>query len=269
MNYNCIIDMHTHSNFSFDGNDCCELLCQSAIKKGASAIAVTDHCDIDGDDLDADKLCRAQINELCACQDKYNDRISVIKGLEIGQGIYRKEQTEKLLSDYKYDFVLGSLHNLENMEDFYFLDYKNYDVDKLLTQYFEDLLRLAQWGAFDSLAHLTYPLRYIVAREKINVDMGKYLQLTDAILETLAVNKKALEINTSGLFMDMKDTLPNIEFVKRFKYIGGEYITIGSDSHYADKVCQGIEQGLDIAYCSGFRHTAVYMNHQPILIEIE
>lgn len=68
---------------------------------------------------------------------------------------------------------------------FFFLDYKNYDIDELLTRYFDGLLELCQWGAFDSLAHLTYPLRYIVAREKINVDMNKYQDVCDAIFEEL------------------------------------------------------------------------------------
>jgi histidinol-phosphatase (PHP family) len=155
------------------------------------------------------------------------------------------------------------------MEDFFFLDYKNYDIDELLTRYFDGLLELCQWGAFDSLAHLTYPLRYIVAREKINVDMNKYQDVCDAIFEELIKNDKALEINTSGLFMDMKDTLPNISFVKRYKKLGGRYITVGSDSHYANRVCQGIEQGLDIARAAGFDSVTVFEKRQPRLITIE
>lgn len=53
------------------------------------------------------------------CINKYGDEIEILKGIEIGQGIYRKKETEALLKKYDYDFVLGSLHNLENMEDFF------------------------------------------------------------------------------------------------------------------------------------------------------
>ena len=155
----------------------------------------TDHCDIDGKDMVVDELCPPQLKDLNDCINKYGDEIEILKGIEIGQGIYRKKETEALLKKYDYDFVLGSLHNLENMEDFFFLDYKNYDIDELLTRYFDGLLELCQWGAFDSLAHLTYPLRYIVAREKINVDMNKYQDVCDAIFEELIKNDKALEIN--------------------------------------------------------------------------
>ena len=110
---------------------------------------------------------------------------------------------------------------------------------------------------------------YDIDIQKINVDMNKYQDVCDAIFEGLIKNDKALEINTSGLFMDMKDTLPNISFVKRYKKLGGRYITVGSDSHYANRVCQGIEQGLDIARAAGFDSVTVFENRQPRLITIE
>lgn len=261
--------MHTHSIHSFDGNHACKLLCESAIEKGAIALAITDHCDIDGAQMNIDELCTNQLEDLENCIADYGDKLKIIKGIEIGQGIYRKEKTKYLLDTYDYDFVLGSLHNLENMDDFFFLDYSKYDVYELLRKYFEGLLELVNWGEFDSLAHLTYPLRYIVAREKIDVDMSKFSELTDAILEGVAKKHKALEINTSGLFMDIKDTLPNISFVKRFKELGGEYITIGSDSHYADRLYQGVEKGMDIAKECGFNHITVFEKRQPTLVTIE
>ena len=269
LEYKKIADMHTHSIFSFDGNDSCDELCSSAAEKGIEFLAITDHCDIDGADMDEDKLCSSQLQAVTEARDKYAGKLSVLRGLEIGQGIYRRERTEKIFNNYDYDFILGSLHNLENMEDFCFLNYSEYDVYDLLTSYFDGLLELCEWGAFDSLAHLTYPLRYIVATEHIDVDMSKFSDVIDSILESLVKNKKALEINTSGLFMEMQDTLPNISYVKRFKEMGGEYITVGSDSHYANRVGQGIDSGIKIAYDCGFRSITVYKNHQPVLINIE
>lgn len=262
-------DLHTHCILSFDGNDTCDELCDSAVDKNIKTLAITDHCDIDGADFDALKYCKDQFNETKRVKEKYADKLEVLQGIEIGQGIYRKALTEKVIKTFEYDFILGSVHNLENMEDFYFLDYKEYDVYNLLERYFRDLLELSQWGAFDSLAHLTYPLRYIVAREKISVDMKRFDDIIDAIFKCLAENDKALEINTSGLFMDINDTLPNIEYVKRFKKVGGKYVTIGSDSHYAQRIGQGIERGYEIAFESGFRAVTKFVKREPVLINIE
>lgn len=268
MKYENLYDMHTHSIHSFDGNHSISALCKSAVEMGGKGIAVTDHCDIDGVE-DYRALCKNQLNDLQLSIDDYGKSIDIIKGLEIGQGIYRDKEAKDMYNNFDYDFVLGSLHNLENMEDFYFLDYKQYDIYELLGRYFSDLLKIVKQGCFDSLAHLTYPLRYIAAREHIDVDLSRFSDITDGIFEELVKNKKALEINTSGLFMDIKDTLPNISYVKRFKELGGEYITVGSDSHFAERLFQGIEVGMDIAAKCGFKNITVYKKHEPILIPIE
>ena len=268
MKYTNFYDMHTHSIHSFDGNDKISDLFESAVRQNAKGIAITDHCDIDGVP-DYLKLCNAQKQDFIDTSKEYDKKLNTILGLEVGQGIYRKSQSEDIYQNLGYDFILGSIHNLENMEDFYFLDYKKFDVKKLLDKYFTDLLELAQWGYFDSLAHMTYPLRYIVARERIDVDISVYQELLDAIFEALIKNKKALEINTSGLFMDINSTLPDYNLIKRYRQLGGEYITVGTDSHYAAKVFQGINEGMDLALKAGFENITIYDKHTPILIPIK
>lgn len=85
MEYKNIVDVHTHSIHSFDGNDSVESLCLSAIEKGAKVIAITDHCDIDGADMNPDELCPPQLKDLNECISKYSDKIKILKGIEIGQ----------------------------------------------------------------------------------------------------------------------------------------------------------------------------------------
>ena len=82
-------------------------------------------------------------------------------------------------------------------------------------------------------------------------------------------NKKALEINVSGLFKPIGRTLPDEPLVRRFFELGGEYVTIGTDSHSSEMVGKGIEQGIAVAKAAGFKHYAIYRNHKPILIPIE
>ena len=163
MKYSNIFDSHTHSIHSFDGNHSCNALCDGAIEHGAIGIAITDHCDIDMKDFEPENFAKVQFADVTKTQTEYKDKLQVLHGIELGQGIFNKSLSEKILSDYKYDFVLGSIHNLKGLDDFYFLDYKQYNIKQLLNQYFEAELELAEWGNFDSLAHLTYPLRYIVA----------------------------------------------------------------------------------------------------------
>lgn len=269
MKYSNIFDSHTHSIHSFDGNHSCNALCDGAIEHGAIGIAITDHCDIDMKDFEPEKFAKVQFADVTKTQTEYKDKLQVLHGIELGQGIFNKPLSEKILSDYKYDFVLGSIHNLKGFDDFYFLDYKQYNIKQLLTQYFEAELELAEWGNFDSLAHLTYPLRYIVAREHIDVDITEYYDVIEAIYKTLIRNDKALELNVSGLFMDMKDTLPNKPLLTFYRDLGGKLITVGSDSHYCDKICRGIDRGYDILKDLGYGFFTIFEARAPKLIEIK
>ena len=57
MHYENLVDLHTHSDHSFDGKQSCMLLCETAVAKGASCIAITDHCEIDSKTEDFRALC--------------------------------------------------------------------------------------------------------------------------------------------------------------------------------------------------------------------
>ena len=43
-----------------------------------------------------------------------------------------------------------------------------------MEQYFKELLKICQWGKFDVLGHLTYPLRYIEGEHGLDAEIGKY-----------------------------------------------------------------------------------------------
>lgn len=268
MKFDNLIDMHTHSDNSFDGNQCCMLLCEKAAEKGASCIAITDHCEIDSKTEDFRALCINQYVETFECKRFFEGKLLVLQGIELGQAIYNKKLAESILDKFNYDFVLGAIHNLPDTEDFCFLNYDEHDIYDLLQKYFEQILKLTQWNGFDSLAHLTYPLRYICECQK-EVDMNRFDDIIDSILICLATNGKALEINTSGLFRGLNDTLPNIKYVKRFKELGGEYVTVGSDAHHSDKLFAGVKKGMKIAKDSGFDCVTIFSKREPILIPIK
>jgi len=268
MKYKNIIDMHTHSDNSFDGHHSCVLLCEGTIDNGGRGIAITDHCDIDDKTYDFRAFSLNQYVQSYSAKKAFEGKILVMQGLELGQGIYEKEKSLDILDSYNYDFILGSIHNLKDTPDFYYLDYNDDNIDELLSKYFEAELELAEWDKTDSLAHLTYPLRYICGRDKLEVDLAKYSEIIDAIFETLIKNKKSLELNVSGLFTEFNNTMPTVELIKRYYDLGGRYITVGTDSHYYNKVCIGIDRGYDLLKKCGFSAFTIYKNREPIQIEI-
>lgn len=269
LSYINIYDTHIHSIHSFDGNHTCSKMCEGAIANGAKGICITDHCDIDMKDYDFDALVKNQYKDIQLAKEQYGDKLEILFGLELGQGTYKEKEALDFISRYDYDFILGSIHNLRDKEDFYFMDFKNEDIDELLNEYFNELLNLVKWNKADSLAHLTYPFRYMIDSNITDISYNNYLDIIDEIFETLIKNKKALELNTSGLFMKMNETLPSKELIKRFHDMGGEYVTVGSDSHYYNKVCNGIQIGLDILKDCGYDCYTVFKNREPIFVPIK
>ena len=64
-------------------------------------------------------------------------------------------------------------------------------------------------------------------------------------MKVLVQKGKGMEINTSGV--DRAGVyLPNAEFLKRFKELGGEIVTVGSDAHDASRVGQYVPEALEI-----------------------
>jgi histidinol-phosphatase (PHP family) len=122
---------------------------------------------------------------------------------------------------------------------------------------------------FDSLGHLTYPVRYICGKYGKKLDMTVFSEVIDEILVTLIKNNKALEINTSGCRQKLNATMPDESIVKRYKELGGKLITVGSDAHYAEHLGADIDKAYEIALRCGFTEVAVYQDRTPTLIPIE
>jgi len=170
------------------------------------------------------------------------------------------------LRDFEFDVVLASQHGVDGLEDYYWVNMALEDEKKLFDDYFDTLLRLVHWNGFDVLAHLTYPVRYYFRDNRRLPDLTPYEDKIDAVLRILAYNGKALEINLSGLAKEMNTSMPDLFILKRFKALGGEKITIGTDDHNAETIKYLPERGLVLAYEAGFRHFTVYDKRIPTLV---
>ena len=156
----------------------------------------------------------------------------------------------------------------KNKPDFYFLDYRTEDVPKLLEQYFSELLTLCQWGKFDVLGHMTYPLRYIEGEAGMPVDLSAYEEQIHECLKALVNNGCGLELNTSGLRQKYGKPFPTLEYIKLYREMGGESLSIGSDAHCAEDVGSGIKEALAIAKEAGFSYLCYYLEREPVYIPI-
>jgi histidinol-phosphatase (PHP family) len=251
-------DFHLHTEFSFDSNEKIDVVCESAVMRGLSAIAVTNHYDHDGieDGIYPPYLLEKDVEDMLRAKEKYKGKLSVYVGLEIGQPHLMTDKKISHIESLGYEFIIGSLHNLENSFDFYFLDYKKtppeYDVG-VYKKYLRELLRVADCGFVDTIGHITYPERYMKEAGK-NFDYSVYHEDFARLFEKIAQNNLALEINTSGLRQGVGHTVPKIELLELFGKCGGKKITIGSDAHFACHVGEGVAEAFGKARKMGFYH---------------
>lgn len=274
MKFKNFVDTHTHTIRSFDGEFTAEEMIDSAIEKGIQTLAITDHVEMDwfyGHPRQYNLTAYNSYGDVTKAKKDYEGRIEVLVGIELGEACYNMPETKKLLELQHYDIIIGSLHNLKGWDDFSQLDYVNggFDIYEMLHQYYIDQTEMVEWGGFDTLAHIIYPMRYMVGKYGIYVDKSKIKKDVDELLKTLAEKDIALEINTSGLRQTIGTTMPDIDMIKRFRELGGKHVTCGSDAHTPTDMGKGIEQGWEIAKECGFDSVLIFRNRQPFEIPIE
>jgi len=275
-------DCHTHTSVSPDGRDTVLAGAMKAADIGLKAYAVTEHCEANR--LYGIENCPFTYNEehyfnnleifersMAANEEaaeKISGSINFINGIELGQATHNFSDAELISDDERLDFIIGSMHELPGKEDFAFLDYKNENIDSVLSEYFDELIKLCEWGKFDTLGHLTYPLRYIVGENHIDTDISCYEEKIRRIFTLLSHSDKGLEINTSGLRQLYGKTFPELKYIKMFRECGGKIITVGSDSHCTDDIGKGIKEGIALAKEAGFEKVYYFKKHVPYGISI-
>lgn len=265
-----LTDMHTHCERSFDCEVPFSVMCDSAVERNVKVLALTDHCDLntDSDELEVIENIRLSIADATGQREKHRNTLGVIRGIELGQPLHNKELAEKIVEIDELDFILCSLHEIRDKQDFYYLDYNKEDVPSLLNRYFDEITEIVKWNRFDSLAHLTYPIRYICGEYGIKLNLLDYKGKIDEILSVLAKNGKALEVNSSGLGMKIRETLPPEWIIRRFRELGGQYITVGSDSHIAQNIGFRINEVFELIKKCGFDSVVYFEKHKPVKVNI-
>lgn len=278
MKYKYSSDLHSHSNCSPDGSNSIEEMCQKAMDIGLHYYAVTDHCechDFDGakSGYSYRKWSPESYQRLCENAERLHNKLRLLKGIELGQPMQNMEAAEEILTGRNYDFILGSVHNIKDFEDFYYLKYDDMPdgyVDELLSKYFGEVLEMAQWGKINSLAHLTYPLRYIKSGgEIVDIDLEPHESEIREIYEVIIKKDIAIEINCARIGMENGKFSPELPLVKIYKDMGGKLITLGSDAHQAADIGRGIDEAQDMIKQAGFSEFAIFEKGSPILLPIE
>lgn len=250
------LDAHLHTNLSPDSEVQIDTFALQAVERGIPEIAITDHVDFEPGApayryvtfADRERTVRDAAG-------RWAERGLAIRfGVEITWDSRWADDIRGHLRDHAYDFSIGSVHvysgspyEASNVARWV----AGRSLPEIMEPYFSEVERAIRSGLFDAIGHLDVVKRYL-APHVTAADLGGAPELYEPLLSALVESGTALEINTSGLRQEAKEIYPPAHIVTRFRELGGERITIGSDAHRADTFAWALDDGYRVATQAGF-----------------
>lgn len=265
-----LYDTHMHTHFSGDSQaDPCAIA-QRAHDIGLKGICFTDHLDIDYKETPGlfDLDIPAYQKGILSVKKQFADKLDIGWGIELGLQPYLETENQKIIAENSFDFVIGSTHVVKQIDIYYPAYYEGRKEEDCYREYFEETLKNAQSAIdFDVYGHLDYVVRYGPNKNKFYT-YEKYADVMDEILRTLIQKGKGIELNTAGFKYGLGHAHPIIPVLKRYKELGGEIITLGSDGHAPEQIAWDFEKVPGILDEAGFTHFTVFKNRKPAFIKL-
>lgn len=273
-------DYHTHTIFSDDSEYPMEECVKDAISLRIKEICFTDHVDYgvkyDLKDLKPEEVEGKVLNvdfekyfpEIERVKELYKGNISIKTGLEFSVQKQTIPQYEELFKKYPFDFIIMSVHEIDNKElwNHSFQDGKT--EAEYYSLYFENIYYLVQnFHNYSVLGHLDLLKRY---DEKDGYNpFVENKEIITKILKYIIADGKGIELNTSTKKYHLDDLMPSRDILRLYLELGGEILTIGSDSHCKkDLTNSHIEELKQELREIGFKKFCTFEKMQPTFHEL-
>jgi histidinol-phosphatase (PHP family) len=249
------IDTHMHTAFSPDSHVLLELYAAQAAEYGIREIAITDHVDfLPGAPSYRyfDYAVRRKV--IADAAERWDGKVRIRHGIEITYESRFEEEIREYLERYAFDYAIGSVHavkdspyNRERVESFA----RGKSVGEAVAPYFGEVEKAIRSRLFDTIGHLDQVKRWLLPwfpAPAFATIPEAYERLLVALVET----GTALEVNSSGLRYPERETYPAGWVVARFRELGGQRVTVGSDAHLPQSFGFGLEEAAEIVAAAGF-----------------
>ena len=257
-----MFDFHMHSTISFDGHDSPESMIAAAVAMELKEICFTDH--IDDDPLaDSAHLQFTLADYEAAYGHLTNDQVKIRLGMEFGLLTNNQPLIARRTGERNYDFVIGSIHFADNLDPYLAPFWENRSVSDAEILYLQTTLDCVRAHEdFDVLGHLTYLSKTQAHPTHSLISLDTHKEVVAEIFKVLIAKGKGIEVNTSGIDR-CGDYLPAPEYLKLFKDLGGQIVTVGSDAHTAGRVGQYCSDACQIVQ-DIFGYVCTFENRKPV-----
>ncbi|MUK89791.1 histidinol-phosphatase HisJ family protein [Ornithinibacillus sp. L9] len=256
-----MFDYHIHSNFSADCETPMEKTIEKAIEIGLKEICFTEHIDYEYPDPTIDfelnfKDYECKIREV---QQQYRNKISIKKGVEIGVQPYLLDNYRSTIVEEQFDFIICSMHTVEKKALHSGNYFKVKTVDEAFLTYYEELLYCVKnYDLFNVLGHLD-----LVKRYTDEIPNNDFKEVISEIFKEIIPRGQGIEVNTSGYRYGLHRAMPSTDILTLYKELGGEIITLGSDSHVEATLAYEFNSSLELLESIGFSYITTFDEQKP------
>ena len=256
-------DYHLHTRLSYDGQGDLLEYCARAEELGLDELCVTEHLDIGCAQMEftphEQKIYLEQFEKARGQFPGLEMRF----GMEIGFRPDTHVESAMFISALPLDFVINTIHEINDMDPYFGGYFEGKSREEAYFEYLELVLdSLDAAYPFNVLGHIGYPARYAPYLCP-SIEYREFPELIDAILLRTIYDGKGIEINTSAM-KQLGKTMPSQSIIARYRELGGEFITVGSDAHAPAKLGLNFAQAEALIKELGFKYITSYQDFKPI-----
>ncbi|MDR0268298.1 histidinol-phosphatase [Paenibacillus sp.] len=261
-------DLHTHHFRCGHADGNIRDYIEAGISAGLHAIGISDHAPHFGEKeeqafphiaMGKSELAN-YVQEVLQLKREYEGKIDVLLGIESDYFPEHADVYRKVLSDYPFDYIIGSVHSVGKVSIFNKNRFKKLsDMQQQIAvkeEYYRLIQDSARSGMFQILGHIdamkgNYPSFSDIPAEHI----------LDETLQVIAESGVAIEINTSGKTKMSGGWYPSDAILERACHFGVD-VTFGSDAHKPSRVADELDEVVARLKAIGFKEWVYFKNKQ-------
>jgi histidinol-phosphatase (PHP family) len=253
--FNVPLDAHLHTELSPDSMVPLELYAAQAFERGIPVIAITDHLDfMPGAPAYQYTSYKHREKTIRDAAERWAGKVEIRFGVELTYESRHEDEIREHLRTHSYDYVIGSVHAMSDgpyARDRLASFASGKSLSEAVAPYFAEVALGIRSGLFDTLGHMDMCKRWLNPWFKAH-EYAAIHEAYEPLLVALVESGTALEVNASGLRHPTGETYPGPWVVRRFRELGGERVTTGSDSHLPHCFGFGLEEACEIVAAAGF-----------------
>ncbi len=257
-----VYDSHVHTPLCKHAVGTPEAYLEAARARGLAGVVFTDHSPMppwfDPDtrmEAGALSFYLATLERLR----EQNPDLYVGIGLEADYHPGTERFVARLLREYPFDYVIGSVHYIgawgfDNPD--YAEEFAWREVRSIYRDYFDLVRGAAESGLFHAIGHLDLPKKFG------HVPAEGYLDLAEEALKAIAAAGLALDVNSAGWRKPIGELYPSPAILVRARELGIP-VVLGSDAHAPDEVGHRFEEARSLLKEAGYTEALVFKGGKP------